>query len=62
MCLSSYFVRWTPIVLGIESQGKPPQPTLETLYRHTAASVVQLGLLGVGSAAFADMPREFLNE
>lgn len=46
----------------LKSQGKPPQPTLETLYRHTAASVVQLGLLGVGSAAFADMPREFLNE
>ena len=56
----SYF--WTLIVFGVESQGKPPQPTLETLYRHTAASVVQLGLLGVGGAAFADMPKEFLNE
>jgi hypothetical protein len=46
----------------LKSQGRPPQPALETLYRYTAATVVQLGLLGVGTAAFADMPKEFLNE
>jgi Ran-binding protein 9/10 len=63
--LSEYslsYIWWMLIVLYIESQGRPPQPTLETLYRHTAASIVQLGLLGVGSAAFADMPKEFLSE
>ena len=36
------------------------QPALETVYRHTSACVTQLGLLGVGAAAFADMSREFL--
>ncbi|KAI0344287.1 SPRY-domain-containing protein [Trametopsis cervina] len=45
----------------LESQGKPAHPALETLYRQTAACVVQLGLLGVGSAAFADMSKEFLD-
>ena len=44
-----------------ESQGKPAHPALETLYRQTAACVVQLGLLGVGQAAFADMSKEFLD-
>ncbi|GJE96818.1 SPRY-domain-containing protein [Phanerochaete sordida] len=44
----------------LESQGKPAHPALETLYRQTAACVVQLGLLGAGSAAFADMNKEFL--
>ncbi|KAF9456815.1 hypothetical protein BDZ94DRAFT_1285571 [Collybia nuda] len=44
----------------LKSQGRPSHPVLETMYRHTATCVVQLGLLGVGSAAFADMPREFL--
>ncbi|KAI0684098.1 hypothetical protein BC835DRAFT_1422597 [Cytidiella melzeri] len=44
----------------LESQGKPAHPALETLYRQTAACVVQLGLLGVGQAAFADMSKEFL--
>ncbi|THH00347.1 hypothetical protein EW026_g2171 [Hermanssonia centrifuga] len=44
----------------LESQGKPAHPALETLYRQTAACVMQLGLLGVGSAAFADMGKEFL--
>lgn len=43
-----------------ESQGKPAHPALETLYRQTAACIVQLGLLGVGAAAFADMNKEFL--
>ena len=45
---------------GAESQGKPTHPALETLYRQTAACVIQLGLLGVGAAAFADMQKEFL--
>ena len=44
-----------------ESQGKPAHPALETLYRQTAACVIQLGLLGVGAAAFADMQKEFLD-
>lgn len=44
-----------------ESQGRPAHPTLERLYRQTAACIVQLGLLGVGAAAFADMPKEFLD-
>jgi len=44
----------------LKSQGRPAQPSLETVYRHTAACLTQLGLLGVGAAAFADMPREFL--
>jgi len=43
-----------------ESQGRPAQPPLETVYRHTAVCLTQLGLLGVGAAAFADMHREFL--
>jgi hypothetical protein len=30
------------------------------VYRHTAAAMTQLGVIGVGSAVFADMPREFL--
>ncbi|GJJ13868.1 hypothetical protein Clacol_008125 [Clathrus columnatus] len=44
----------------LESQGRPPHPALERLYRHTQACVVQLAWLGVGAAAFADMPKEFL--
>ena len=44
---------------SLESQGRPVQPALETLYRHTSACVTQLGLLGVGDAAFVDMSREF---
>jgi len=44
----------------LKSQGRPARPPLETLYRHTATCITQLGILGVGSAAFADMEREFL--
>ncbi|KDR85244.1 hypothetical protein GALMADRAFT_233989 [Galerina marginata CBS 339.88] len=44
----------------LRSQGRPAQPALETLYRHASVCVTQLGLSGVGAAAFADMPREFL--
>ena len=49
-----------PEQLLAESQGRPTRPPLETLYRHTATCITQLGILGVGSAAFADMAREFL--
>jgi len=34
--------------------------TLETAYRYTAVCMTQLGVTGIGSAAFADMSREFL--
>ncbi|KAG5721970.1 Ran-binding protein 10 [Termitomyces sp. T112] len=44
----------------LKSQGRPPTPLLETLYRRTAVIVSQLGLLGVGGAALADMHKEFL--
>lgn len=33
---------------------------METLYRHTSACVNQLGILGEGAAAFADLQRELL--
>ncbi|TFK76668.1 SPRY-domain-containing protein [Pluteus cervinus] len=45
----------------LQSQGKPAVPALEWVYRCTAASIVELGRQGVGAAAFADMPREFLD-
>ncbi|TBU21890.1 SPRY-domain-containing protein [Dichomitus squalens] len=44
----------------LESQGRPAHPALETLFRQAGACVTQLGLLGVGSAAFADVRREFI--
>lgn len=46
--------------LFLESQGRPARPVLESLYRQTSACITQLGLLGVGAAAFADMPKELL--
>ncbi|KAG6918688.1 hypothetical protein DXG01_012506 [Tephrocybe rancida] len=45
----------------LKSQGRPATPLLETLYRHTAVVVSQLGLMGIGGAAFADMHKEFLD-
>ncbi|KAG6886724.1 hypothetical protein C0992_002670 [Termitomyces sp. T32_za158] len=44
----------------LKSQGRPTTPLLETLYRRTAVVVTELGLMGVGGAAFADMHMEFL--
>ncbi|PPQ67376.1 hypothetical protein CVT25_005955 [Psilocybe cyanescens] len=44
----------------LKSQGRPAQPALETLYRHTSVCVNQLGLLGVGAAAYADMQKEYI--
>ena len=43
-----------------ESQGRPAHPALETLFRQAGACVTQLGLLGVGAAAFADVRKEFI--
>ncbi|KZT68756.1 SPRY-domain-containing protein [Daedalea quercina L-15889] len=44
----------------LQSQGRPVHPALETLVRQAGACVVQLGLLGVGRAAFADVRQELL--
>ena len=44
----------------LESQNRPAEPLLETLYRHTTVCIAELGVLGVGGAAFADMQKEFL--
>lgn len=44
----------------VESQGRPAHPALETLFRQAGACVTQLGLLGVGAAAFADVRKEFV--
>ncbi|OBZ79836.1 Ran-binding protein 9 [Grifola frondosa] len=44
----------------LESQGRPAHPALESMFRQAGACVVQLGLLGVGAAAFADVRKEFL--
>ncbi|RPD59333.1 SPRY-domain-containing protein [Lentinus tigrinus ALCF2SS1-7] len=46
----------------LESQGRPAHPALETLFRQAGACVTQLGLLGVGAAAFADVRKEFIVE
>ncbi|OAX43637.1 SPRY-domain-containing protein [Rhizopogon vinicolor AM-OR11-026] len=45
----------------LQSQGRPAHPALERIYRQTAASLTQLALMGNGSAAFVDMPRELLD-
>ncbi|TFK30672.1 SPRY-domain-containing protein [Coprinopsis marcescibilis] len=45
----------------LKSQGRPVKPALETLYRHASACVTQLGVIGEGSAAFADLRREFID-
>lgn len=43
----------------LEVLGKPTQPVLECIYRQTSACLVQLGLMGIGSAVFADPTKEF---
>ncbi|KAF8060964.1 hypothetical protein FPV67DRAFT_1423268 [Lyophyllum atratum] len=45
----------------LKSQGRPPNPMLETIYRQTSVCVAQLGLMGVGGATFADMQKELLD-
>jgi len=42
-----------------EVLGKSTQPALEYIYRQTSACLTQLGLMGVGSAVFADPTKEF---
>ncbi|KIJ68831.1 hypothetical protein HYDPIDRAFT_179848 [Hydnomerulius pinastri MD-312] len=45
----------------LQSQGRPAHPLLDRLYRQTAACLTELALMGNGAAAFADMPKEFLD-
>ncbi|KAG7090737.1 hypothetical protein E1B28_009827 [Marasmius oreades] len=45
----------------LKSQGKPTHPPLEMMYRYTAVYLLQLGLSGVGAAAFADIQKELLD-
>ncbi|KAF7340135.1 Ran-binding protein [Mycena venus] len=45
----------------LRSQGRPAQPAVESIYRHTAACIYQLGISGTGAAAFADMQKEFID-
>ncbi|PBL01436.1 hypothetical protein ARMGADRAFT_426268 [Armillaria gallica] len=45
----------------LKSQGRPPHPALETLYRHTAVCIQQLALMGVSAVPFIDMKREFID-
>jgi len=45
----------------LQSQGRPAQPLLDRLYRQAAVCLTQLALMGNGAAAFADMPKEFLD-
>ncbi|KAF7310493.1 Ran-binding protein [Mycena chlorophos] len=45
----------------LRSQGRPVRPALETIFRHTAAVVYELGMIGVGAAAFADVQKEFID-
>ncbi|KAL0581409.1 hypothetical protein V5O48_000673 [Marasmius crinis-equi] len=45
----------------LKSQGKPTHPPLEMMYRYTATYLLELGLSGVGAAAFADLQRELLD-
>ncbi|KAF9263120.1 SPRY-domain-containing protein [Marasmius fiardii PR-910] len=45
----------------LKSQGKPTHPPLEMMYRYAAVYLLQLGLSGVGAAAFADIQKELLD-
>jgi len=45
----------------LQSQGRPAQPLLDRLYRHTAVCLTNLAIMGHGAAAFADMQKEFLD-
>ena len=57
---SSYHVFLLLNLFRAESQGRPTRPALEMLYRQTAACLLQLGTMGFGAAAFADISREIL--
>jgi len=45
----------------LASRGELTEPALERLYRQTSACIRELGVMGVGAAAFADIRREFLD-
>jgi len=45
----------------LEFQGQPTRPVLEIAYRQTSACLLQLGLMGVGAAVFADTHKEFFD-
>jgi len=45
----------------LEFQGQPTRPALEIAYRQTSACLLQLGLMGVGAAVFADTHKEFFD-
>jgi len=44
----------------LESQGRATKSTLESVYRQAMGTVIELGLFGVGTAAYADAEKEFL--
>jgi len=44
----------------LESQERATKSTLESVYRQAMGSVIELGLVGVGVAAYADADKEFL--
>ncbi|KDQ19805.1 hypothetical protein BOTBODRAFT_378313 [Botryobasidium botryosum FD-172 SS1] len=44
----------------LESQERATKSTLESVYRQAMGSVIELGLVGVGAAAYADADKEFL--
>jgi hypothetical protein len=44
------------------SQSLPPIPHLESVYRHTSASIRLLGDMGVGAAAMVDVREEVLGK
>ncbi|SJL05266.1 uncharacterized protein ARMOST_08632 [Armillaria ostoyae] len=44
----------------LKSQGRPPHPALETLYRHTAVCIQHIAFMGVSAAPFIDMKRELI--
>lgn len=48
------------MVVFAESQGRPTQSILELVYRQAVGTVVELGFIGRGAAAFADAEKEFL--
>jgi len=44
----------------LASKGEATEPALERVYRQTSRCIRELGVLGVGAAAFADVRKEFL--
>jgi hypothetical protein len=50
----------TTYLTNVESQGRHARPALERAYSQAQACVAQLGLMGIGAAAYADIRRELL--